>query len=243
MISTPTIQTNTIGGSSSISFTSVSSLNSFIQQAAVNNLTLIGLTIYSPSNFNQLSQPFTLNRLTLSGNASTKIVTPIVDPYQKTAVLKGVDMMGFILDGMSSIDYNILPNSQVQLILSVTERTGIDSTQSFKDQTNAVDTFDIIANSGEIPQQQISEPEELIPSPIKDQLLEINNKSSESLENNSLDELTAAIANVVSPKSKTSTSKASKSDKEAIPSNLKVFIPWIIAAVVIAYLLFDENEV
>ena len=156
MISYPSIQTNSLGGSSSISFTSTADLNSFIQQAAVNNLTLTGLTISCPGNFDQLSQPFTLNRLELSGNAVTKIVTPIVDPYQKSAVLKSVDMMGFILDGMSSIDYNILPNSTVQLILSVTERTGVDSTQSFKDQTNAVDTFDIIANSGEIPQQQIS---------------------------------------------------------------------------------------
>jgi hypothetical protein len=220
MISLPSIQLNSVGGSSSISFTSVASLNSFIQQAAVNNLNLVGMTIYAPGNFTQLSQPFTLSRQDIAGNASTNIVTPIVDPYQSTAVLKNVDMKGFILDGLSSIGYNILPNTQVQFILSVVPRTGIDSTQSYKDQTNATDTFDDLVNSGEMPQEQIYEPEEN-PSPsIKDQLLDINNKTSEA-----------------QPESKV---KPKAEDAKKVTT----FNPllWIVPSVIIAYLLFDEDE-
>lgn len=235
MISTPSIQTNSVGGSSSVSFTSVASLNNFIQQAASNNLNLTSMTIYSPGNFDQLSQPIILARQDISGNAKTNIKTPIVDPYQSTAVLRNVDMNGFVLDGLSSIGYSILPNTQVQFILSVTPRSGLDSTQSYKDQTNAVDTFDIIAGSGEMPQSQIFEPEEAPLKPVIDQLLEINNKTSEV---GSLDQVTT--------KPKTTTTTKPKPAKKTEETKPKVdFIPplvWIIPAIIIAFLLFDEYE-
>jgi hypothetical protein len=221
MISLPTIQLNSVGGSSSISFTSVASLNDFIKQAAVENLLLQGLTIYAPGNFAQLSQPITLTSQQISGNASQSIITPIVDPYQSTAILKNINTNGFILDGLSSIGYNILPNTQVQFILTVIPNKGIGSISSYKDQTNATDTFDLIANSGEIPQEQIYEPEEK-PSPsIKDQLLDINNKTSEA-----------------QPEGKV-TPKAEDAKKTTTFNPLL----WIIPAVIVAYLLFDENEV
>jgi hypothetical protein len=225
MISYPTIQTNAIGGSSSISFTSVSSLNDFIKQAAVENLLLQGLTIYAPGNFAQLSQPITLTSQQISGNASQSIITPIVDPYQSTAILKNINTNGFILDGLSSIGYNILPNTQVQFILTVIPNKGIGSISSYKNQSNAVDTFDLIANSGEMPQEQIYEPEEK-PSPsIKDQLLDINNKTSEA-------QTESKVA--AKPKSKDEVSKGNITFNPLL---------WIVPAVIIAYLLFEDDKI
>ena len=72
--------------------------------------------IWSPTQ-NQLLEPFLFDRTLATGRVYQKVLTPTIDPYQSQNYIITPEDKGYILDGFTKIRYNLLPLTQVRLIL------------------------------------------------------------------------------------------------------------------------------
>lgn len=188
----PQITENVIGGKD-VTIQSVSGLNSFIQEVASQKYKLSGVTIIA-SSFDQLQQSITFEQNKLNGHHTVKSQMPKVDAYQSVAVLKNVSSAGFVLDGLSSIKYDVLPNSDVKFILSLNKNKGSgevdeDLIEAFKEEVGAIDTIDYVAaQNPELIEQLYGEQEEEEEKSIPELLSQINNHPDHYLETDLLEE-------------------------------------------------------
>ena len=72
--------------------------------------------IFSP-NQNQLLEPLLFDRKLATGRVYQKVLTPTIDPYQSQNVLVTKDKKGYQIDGFTSLKYNMLPYTEVRLVM------------------------------------------------------------------------------------------------------------------------------
>jgi hypothetical protein len=71
---------------------------------------------------NQLFEIIQYNHYSSDGNTVSKSLVPNVDPYQKSpAIIMDLEQDGVILDGRSSLAFNIQPNENILLTLETDE--------------------------------------------------------------------------------------------------------------------------
>ena len=155
MIYTPTIVKNVIGGGSSNGSVKVSTkgdlpLNTFIQTAATEKtvLTNIHMQVNATNQadaFNQLLEPVTFTMPNANGDSQSHVITPNVDPYQLSAVIKNLDTQNFTFDGLSGISFNIQPNVTVVMKLGINKDVAAWG-DFIKKQMGAPDSFDLVTD-------------------------------------------------------------------------------------------------
>ena len=69
---------------------------------------------------NQLLQPFLFDRTLATGRVYQKVLTPTIDPYQSQNYIVTPDEKGYILDGFTKINYTLLPQQSIRLVLDYT---------------------------------------------------------------------------------------------------------------------------
>jgi hypothetical protein len=75
--------------------------------------------IYLKSNANsQILQSYQFNKYNVNGNLESYVQVPAIDPYQfQSSLFVKLDRNDVILDGRTNLDFKILPNESVYMIL------------------------------------------------------------------------------------------------------------------------------
>jgi hypothetical protein len=135
-------------GSGSVEVSPVLPLNSFIQEAANQKFILDEITFQvtgpdAQTENIQLATPFHFVSRTPFGEGNTQTVMPELDEYRSVSVVKGMTVKDFILDGLSSIEYDVQPGCKVlvKLMLNKYEPT---YGEWIKNQLGAKSTFDLV---------------------------------------------------------------------------------------------------
>tara|TARA_R110002074_G_scaffold379772_1_gene558138 strand:+ start:168 stop:1667 length:1500 start_codon:yes stop_codon:yes gene_type:complete len=84
------------------------------------NLRVKEFAVYS-NNPAQLLEPFIFDRKTAKGKQYQKVIAPIVSPYQAQRYVKTPDLKGYIVDGFTKLNYKILANTTVRIIMDYSE--------------------------------------------------------------------------------------------------------------------------
>jgi len=159
---------------------SISDLNSFIQEAALNKYELDKITIIAYTN-DQLQQNLSFDQIRLNGHNSSTTQYPAVDSYQNVAVINKLKVREFRFDGLSSITYKVLPNSEVKFIFYLKNPNKGYEKESLASQL----CNELKPNiDQEIFVGQMREPEERDEKEktVPELLIEINNKSDTMVE-------------------------------------------------------------
>ena len=90
------------------------------QSVAPVNLRVREFAVYS-NNPNQLLQPFIFDRKTAAGKQYQKVIAPIISPYQQQRYVKTPDLKGYIVDGFTKLNYNVLANTSVRIVMNYSE--------------------------------------------------------------------------------------------------------------------------
>lgn len=125
---TPTITTYGDG------VVSVFSADSTSYQTIINSMGsfVYGVSeMYVKANANdQVLQPFVFNRYNVNGNLESFVDAPAIDPYQYQASIF-LDLKGdnVVLDGRTNLNFTILPNESVSMILYTEQMSNRDCVQ------------------------------------------------------------------------------------------------------------------
>ena len=90
------------------------------QSVAPVNLRVKEFAVYS-NNPNQLLEPFVFDRKTALGKQYQKVIAPIISPYQSQRYVKTPDLSGYVVDGFTKLNYKILANTSVRIIMDYSE--------------------------------------------------------------------------------------------------------------------------
>jgi hypothetical protein len=125
---TPTITTYADG------VVSVISTDSTAYQTIINSMGsfVYGVNeIYIKANSNdQILESFKFNRYNVNGNLESFVDAPTIDPYQyQSSIFLDMKKDDVVLDGRTNLNFTILPNESVSLILYTNQMSNRDCVQ------------------------------------------------------------------------------------------------------------------
>ncbi len=99
---------------------SIIGYNEFVKQSSVYNLILDSIDIISfDKNLLQISQPFTINYKEMDGTNNSIIHVPAISGRAYNSTIKNISFKKqLLIDGISGIEYTILANSTITLLLT-----------------------------------------------------------------------------------------------------------------------------
>jgi len=104
----------------------------------------------------QILEPLTYTREDSNGNGITHQCIPTIDPYQdQTGVILNKKVKGFILDGETSLSFNLQPNVSFRLILNYLSLKNADLFRGALRQELAVERMRLLGSLGATPGQKI----------------------------------------------------------------------------------------
>jgi len=90
------------------------------QSVAPVNLRVKEFSVYS-NNPAQLLEPFVFDRKLATGRVYQKVIAPIISPYQQQRYVKTPDLKGYVVDGFTKLNYKILANTTVRIVMDYSE--------------------------------------------------------------------------------------------------------------------------
>jgi len=87
--------------------------------------------MYIKANDNdQVLESFKFNRYNVNGNLESFVDAPTIDPYQyQSSIFLDMKGQGVVLDGRTNLNFTILPNESVSLILYTEQMSNRDCVQ------------------------------------------------------------------------------------------------------------------
>ena len=148
-VSAPVVTIST--GTTGVSVTSNQNWNALVYALGQEKTKMNSMLIWS-DNPAQLTQPIRFVNRDPNGDNKQKVITPIVDPYQVVSQINdlktlSVDGKPFTLDGQNQVEYDILPNTNIRMVVFVADEHSV-TTKFLKDNGIETDFSKVIQDLG-----------------------------------------------------------------------------------------------